>query len=247
MLLTATNTYAGNTVISAGTLALGVNGITNGTIASTNIIIANGATLDVSARANQTLTLAAYQTLSNTTSTATLNGNFNASIGTNSLVYSSGTPSFTIKNGALTVASTSVINVNNTGAALTAGSYKIVSAGAGGSVAGTVPSSVNTTGLAAGATASLQITSGELYLVVTAGTPPTPRINGISLSGTTLSINATNGAASGSWTLLQSTNVALPLSQWATNLTGTFDGSGNLSTNIANTVSNLQEFYILKQ
>jgi hypothetical protein len=36
------------------------------------------------------------------------------------------------------------------------------------------------------------------------------------------------------------------LSQWQTNLTGNFDGSGNLSTNIANTATNLQEFYILK-
>ncbi len=42
-----------------------------------------------------------------------------------------------------------------------------------------------------------------------------PQITGISLSGTSLSISATNGAAGGSWTLLQSTNVALPLSQWA--------------------------------
>jgi hypothetical protein len=45
---------------------------------------------------------------------------------------------------------------------------------------------------------------------------------------------------------LQSTNVALPLSQWQTNRAGTFDGSGNLSTNIVNTATNGQEFYILK-
>ena len=77
--------------------------------------------------------------------------------------------------------------------------------------------------------------------------PSSPRITGISLNGTSLSISATNGTASGSWTLLQSTNVALPLSQWQTNCTGTFDGSGNLSTNISNIATNLQEFYILKQ
>ena len=76
--------------------------------------------------------------------------------------------------------------------------------------------------------------------------PPLPRITHISLSGTSLSISATNGTAGGPWTLLQSTNVALPLSQWQTNIMGTFDGSGNLSTNIVNTATNRQEFYILK-
>ncbi len=77
--------------------------------------------------------------------------------------------------------------------------------------------------------------------------PPTPRITFINLSGTTLSLSATNGLPGGSWVLLQSTNVALPLSQWQTNITGTFDGSGNLSTNILNNATNKQEFYLLKQ
>jgi hypothetical protein len=82
---------------------------------------------------------------------------------------------------------------------------------------------------------------------VAVGPPPTPRVTHISLSGTALSISATNGLPGGSWELLQSTNVALPLSQWQTNIMGTFDGSGNLSTNILNTATNRQEFYILKQ
>jgi hypothetical protein len=73
-----------------------------------------------------------------------------------------------------------------------------------------------------------------------------PRITGISLSGTTLSLSVTNGMAGGSWTLLQSANLALPLSQWQTNRAGSFDGSGNLSTNFVNTATSSQEFYILK-
>ncbi len=79
------------------------------------------------------------------------------------------------------------------------------------------------------------------------GPPPTPHITHFGLSGTTMSISATNGLPGGPWALLQSTNIALPLSQWQTNITGTFDGSGNLSTNILNTVTNRQEFYLLKQ
>ncbi len=74
----------------------------------------------------------------------------------------------------------------------------------------------------------------------------TPHIIGISVSGTTLSLSATNGTASGPWTLLQSTNVAVPLNQWQTNTAGNFDGNGNVSTVIPNTATNGQEFYILK-
>jgi hypothetical protein len=89
--------------------------------------------------------------------------------------------------------------------------------------------------------------SGQIIVGnVVAGPPSTPHITNIGLSGTGLSISATNGTPGGSWTLLQSTNVVLPLSQWQTNLTGNFDGGGNLSTNIANTATNLQEFYILE-
>ena len=59
-------------------------------------------------------------------------------------------------------------------------------------------------------------------------------------------LDATNGTPGGPWALLQSTNLALPLNQWQINITGTFDGSGNLSTNIPNTATNKQDFYILK-
>ncbi len=74
-----------------------------------------------------------------------------------------------------------------------------------------------------------------------------PHINSIQVSdigGLTLSV--TSGTPGGSWALLQSTNVALLLTQWQTNTTGTFDGNGNLSTNILNAATNSQNFYILK-
>jgi fibronectin type 3 domain-containing protein len=75
-----------------------------------------------------------------------------------------------------------------------------------------------------------------------------PHITGIQLSGSTLSITATNGTAGGTWTLLQSTNLTLPISQWTPVLTNTFDGSGtlNLTTNIVNP-ANAQDFYILEE
>jgi hypothetical protein len=90
--------------------------------------------------------------------------------------------------------------------------------------------------------ASGQITVGRVMVPP----PSSPHITGIHVSGTALSISATNGNAAGLWILLQSTNVTLPLIQWQTNLTGNFDGGGNLSTNIVNTATNRQEFYIFK-
>ncbi|HEV2695231.1 MAG TPA: LamG-like jellyroll fold domain-containing protein [Verrucomicrobiae bacterium] len=92
------------------------------------------------------------------------------------------------------------------------------------------------------------VTTGSGQIIVGTGGPaPAPRFTGISLSGTSLSLSITNGAPGGPWALLQSTNIALPLSQWQTNRTGSFDFSGNLFTNIVNTATNSQEFYILKQ
>ena len=244
MLLTANNSYTGNTVINAGTLAL------SGTasISSTpNIIVFGGATFDVSGLSSS-FTLGSSQTLSNSTSTAVLNGSADASVGTVSLAYTSGTPSLNVASGTLTLTSGTTFKVNNTGSALSVGSYKIISKAGSGSVSGTAPSSVIVGGGGVSGTASLQITSGELYLVVTSVTPPTPRITSVSLSGTTLTITATNGADNGTYVLLESTNVALPLTNWVPVLTNTFDGSGNLnlSTNIVNP-NNSQQFYILSQ
>ena len=84
-----------------------------------------------------------------------------------------------------------------------------------------------------------------LTLGVSGGSPP-GKFKGISVSGTALGLVVTNGSPGGVWTLLQSTNLALPVSQWQTNCTGTYDSGGNLSTNIANTVTNRMGFYLLK-
>ena len=89
-------------------------------------------------------------------------------------------------------------------------------------------------------------TTGSGQIIVGNGPPASPHITSAKLYGSLLSISATNGSAGGVWTMLQSTNLALPLSQWQTNCAGRFDGSGNLSTNIVNPASSAQEFYLLK-
>ena len=87
--------------------------------------------------------------------------------------------------------------------------------------------------------------NGTISVVSTAA--PVPHITRIGLTGTTLTIQGTNGTSNGQYVLLQSTNVALPLNQWTPALTNSFDTNGNfnLSTNIVNP-SNPREFYILK-
>ena len=163
--LAGTNTYTGNTTISASTLALSGGG----SISATPLIsVTNGAIFDVSALSSP-FALGAGQTLSNNAaSTGTLNGNAGSGSGTISLTYASGTPALLVTNGTLTLSAATVFKVNNTGSQLAAGSYKIISkatSGNAGAVAGTLPS-VTVSGGGAAAGVRLQLVSGELYLVV---------------------------------------------------------------------------------
>jgi hypothetical protein len=161
--ITGTDAHSGNTIINSGSIAL-TNTATMANAA--NIIVANGATFDVAGLASA-FALGSSQTLSNSSSTAVLKGAAGAGSGTVSLTYASGTPSFSVTSGALTLSASTTFKVNNTSTALARGSYKIVSAGAGGSVAGTPPSvTVGGNGLAHAVTPLLGITNNELYLVV---------------------------------------------------------------------------------
>jgi autotransporter-associated beta strand protein len=243
--LSAPNAYTGNTIINAGTLALSGSG----SIAdSPNIAIVGGATFDVSGLLS-TFTLGAAQTFSDSGPVAFRNGNTATASGTLSLAYSPGTPSLIITNGTLTLSSATVLNISNVGAALGAGTYTIIgsaSTGNVGTVAGTVPSTftIGGSGIVSG-TASLQIAGDVLNLVVRL---PVPRVTGISVNGPVLTLTATNGSSGGQFVLMESTNLALPLSQWTPVLTNNFDGSGNLdlSTDVIN--PNVPaEFYILLQ
>ena len=220
--LTGTNTYTGNTLINGGTLALGVPGA----IATTpNIIIAGGAKLDVSAAP---LTLGSGQALTNISAAAVLNGNITNLAGVMSLNYASGAPSFIVTNGTLTLGSNAVCNVNNTGAALAAGRYALISpatAGSVGLVAGKAPKSVAVAGggLATGTAASLAITNGELDLVVVTTVNPTPTNIVLSVSGNSLTL-AWPADHTG-WRLLAQTNHLAAGISGNTNDWGTVSGS----------------------
>jgi autotransporter-associated beta strand protein len=89
---------------------------------------------------------------------------------------------------------------------------------------------------------TITLTNGGL--VVTPASPA--KFTSISVSGVALTITGTNGAANGTYRLLESTNLLLPVNQWTPVLTNSFDGSGNfnLTTNVV-TPGSRQMFYLL--
>jgi fibronectin-binding autotransporter adhesin len=259
--LSGVNTYTGNTTINGGTLTLSGSGSIAG---SSNIIVAGGATFDVSA-AGITLTGSSpVQTLAggSTSGTATINApaqTVTLNAGARLSFQATGGGSTTV--GQISVAdgtsalvlNNNVVTVNVTGSALAAGTYRLMSC------AGTVSGPANTTPVITGtalvnATAAVSTTTGSaghVDLVVTATGPgkftnPTG-ITGFSLNGNNVVITATNGQAGDAYYLLMSTNLTRPLSQWTVVATNVPGNSGNytfIGTN-AITPGSHQQFYIL--
>ena len=182
--LASNATYTGNTIINAGTLQLS-NAVT---LANTPLIsVTNGAVFDVSLLTSP-FVLGSGQTLSNNaSSTGTLGGNLNTGSGTVAVTYAAGTPSLNVTNGTLTLSASTTFNINNTGAALAAGSYKIISTNAGvaglfAAVTGTLPAvTVSGGGSVSGTTNYLKLANSELYLVV--NHPPVANPNNYTRNG----------------------------------------------------------------
>jgi autotransporter-associated beta strand protein len=182
------NTNAGSLFITGGSLALSNSAV----LVSTNISLAGGAAFDVAGLLSP-FALAGGQTLGNSSSTALIKGNVDATLGSLALTYAAGTPALSVANGALTLDAATPVTVNNTGAALGNGSYKLIAAGSAGSVAGTVPATVTVTGngLGSSGSAALSLTGNELFLdvtgVVTVNTTPTNIVSSVSSGNLNLS------------------------------------------------------------
>jgi uncharacterized repeat protein (TIGR03803 family) len=75
-----------------------------------------------------------------------------------------------------------------------------------------------------------------------------PGITSYSMAGTDLVLNATNGVANCSYTVLTSTNLGLPLSQWTPLATNVLTEAGNFAFSLTNAVDlgASQEFYTLQ-
>lgn len=198
--MSGSNSYTGNTLISQGTLAL----TAAGSIAGSPIIsVAAGAALAGPA-GSPACTLAAGQSLSNLGSTATLDGDIDTGPATMALNYTPGTPAFTVVGGMLGLSSGTIFEVNNTGPTLAAGSYQIISAGAGGAVSipGGLPAvTVTGNGIATGENAFLTISNNSLYLEITTNHPPQIAnvVTNTLYYGSTWQMAITNLAARAGW------------------------------------------------
>ena len=226
--LSGANSYQGATTISAGTLALS----SGGTLANTpNITVASGAGLNVSAPTTA-LTLGSGQTLkasatgANTTGTITVGSSKNLTLGGTTTALQ-----FTAYGGGstapLTLAGTGGnLDLNSkpvtvtTSSQLAAGTYKLIAKGGSATVTG-MPGTltVNGSGVVSGATPTLQVVSGELYLYVP----------GISTSGSLTALTTTYGTASSSSSVSVS-GTGLTASITATRPNSNFEVSSDNST-----------------
>jgi hypothetical protein len=110
---------------------------------------------------------------------------------------------------------------------------------------------VAATNLPASATWNWNPSTGTLTVLTVVSTGPgtftnTPGITASSLSGANLIITGTNGQSGDAYYLLQSTNLARPLSQWNTVGTNVLGSNGLFTATYTNVVTHgLQQFFIL--
>jgi autotransporter-associated beta strand protein len=262
LVLSNADICTGSITVSNGVLVL----VPGGSITNTaQVSIASNATFDVSALTGYTFSGASpVQTLAgiSTSGTANVNATGNTltlASGANGLFKAAGGAGPTV--GKISVAGNlalngNVITINVTGSPLGVTTNRLLDCT--GTLSGTANATPVITGLGLnpGATASIVTTpgsNGHVDLVVTGSmlvpTVP-PHIAGFNMVNTNLVLNGTNGQTGGTYYLLGSTNLALPLSQWtpvATNVVSTNGANGAFTFTGTNTVHSGvgQQYYIL--
>jgi autotransporter-associated beta strand protein len=265
---TASNTYSGPTVIGGGlTLEL----IGNGSISHSSLIFFGGSastniSLDVSGRPDKTLTLASGQTLGgigaingslvvSTGATLSPSGT-NVTLGMTEGSASTGTISAT---NAIVLNGTTIIKLNGSG------TNDVVQSSSSITYGGTLNLvNISATPLAAGN--NFQIFNGTSYFGSFANiTPATPgtglawdttqlnsgelkvtlqsTVTYVWMSDGNLIFSGINGVASGSYVVLTSTNIAIPLANWTSLATNTFDTNGVFHVTNVISSGNPQQFY----
>ena len=76
--------------------------------------------------------------------------------------------------------------------------------------------------------------------------PPEPEIEGVAVTGGNIIFSGTGGAPNGTYYVLISTNVALPLANWSRATTNLFDATGAFSVTNAVNPNVPQQFYVLQ-
>jgi rhamnogalacturonan endolyase len=135
----------------------------------------------------------------------------------------------------------STLNVTN-GGGFGPGSYTLFSYGgslSGTPVLGSVPAGYAYIGLNTN-------TPGQVRLLVSTVSPATNVTMNLTSLGGNLVMSGTGGTASGTYYVLTSTNLALPLAQWARIATNQFDGSGHYSFTNSIPANPPWAFYLLQ-
>ena len=154
------NTYTGNTTINAGTVALASTGSINNTPA---IVLAAGATLDVSAISAFALSSSTSLSASGTTSASTIKGGTTVNLGSRpiTLNFDGVHPALTISQGTLSL-NGNALTVNGT--ALADGTYTLIQQTTGNIAAS---GSFTVTGTALGGKpASIAVVGGNVLLLI---------------------------------------------------------------------------------
>jgi autotransporter-associated beta strand protein len=261
LVLRGANTYSGGTVVSAGTLVL-----TNlGSIAgSSNVTIAAGATLNVQARSDGTLTLASGQTLAGN---GTVLGSVTvapgaqlspgASIGaltitnvallrgTTVMELNKATGTNDVLRGAATISYGGTLRLVNLGSPVVAGdSFKLFYATAYSGTFTNISPAIPALNLAWN-TNTLAI---DGTLRISSAPTPQPQITTIALSGANSVLSGTNGVPDWPYYLVSTTNIAAPIATWTRMATNQFDASGAFAiTNPINPATPRQFFLLQMQ
>jgi fibronectin-binding autotransporter adhesin len=258
LILTNVNTYTGDTHINTAALRLsGIASIAN----SSNVIIAAGATLTVTGRVDSTFTVVSGQSLKGN---GTVNGMVIANAGSTLSPGVDGIGALIVSN-AVTLSGTTVmeldgangtndvlrsnssihyggtLNLVNIGGPYTNGSTFKLFYGSSypGSFASINPSTPGPGQIwdtsALGTSGIIKVASGSV-----------PRFSGVSLVGNNLVMRGSNGVPSGTYYVLASTNVALPVVNWTSIATNTFDANGNFVFSDIIKASTPKQFYLLE-
>jgi autotransporter-associated beta strand protein len=259
--LTAPNTYAGATLVTAGALAL----VGPGSISSSaSINVSAGATLDASGRSDSTLSLASGQTLLGAGSilgnlivgpaaTVALGAGPTTigTLGIGSAVTLQGTTYIKLSKAGpatndLLQAGSSItfggtLTVTNLAGTLQVGdSFKLFSAASYSNTFTTLVPPNPGPGLSWDKTSLL--INGTLKVAVA----PNPTITSVVQFGTNLLFAGTNGIPNGNYAVLASTNLSVPISDWLPLATNAFDSSGNFTCTNALVPGPAQRFYLLE-
>ncbi len=234
--LTGKMTYVGPTTISAGTLLI------DNTNGSSAVTVSSGGTLGGTGTFGGPVTVIAGGKLALAGTTLSFSNNLSIAGNITVNVNKSLTPSngMAIVTGTLTRSGTGTLVVTNLGPSLAAGdTFQLfsqpLSGGGTMAVSGGGAGVVWNNNLAVDGTISVQSVL-----------PPSPRITNVQISNGNIILSGSNGPDSGTYYLLSSTNVMLPLSQWTSILTNTFLSNGQFSISNPITAGTPQQFYLLQ-